>query len=340
MLKPQKLPSGRWRARIYRDGKKVSLGTYDTEPEAYEAQVKAALYKEEKRGNIKFWRYAEAHLMARKHDLSPGSWDNYLRDYKNHLAPTFGDKKLTDITPTMVRRWWTGMEDKPGPRRAAYMILSNVMKQAVEDGEIQKWVPIRGASRDVSRRRDGVSVDTVKLLQMLSADPQVSTILQVLVSSGLRIGEVLALDWEDVDLQHRTLRVHKHVTRFGLMPGRKKHKEADVLQPITEAATASLSAWKDQGVGKGPVWLNNASKRLSYYDWFKRWDELRTAHGLKSVRTHDIRATHLTAFARNNASLAEIMERGGHSDIRSALIYQRPSAERQIQLVNALEGIV
>lgn len=340
MLKPQKLPSGRWRARIYREGKKVSLGTYDTEPEAYEAQVKAALYKEERRGNIKFWRYAEAHLMARKHDVSPGTWDNYMRDYKNHLAPTFGEKKLTDITPTMVRRWWVAMESKPGPRRAAYMILSNVMKQAVEDGEIQKWVPIRGASRDVSKRRKPVGVDSVKLLQMLSTDPQVSTILQVLVSSGLRIGEVLALDWEDVHLENKTLRVHKHLTRFGLPDGRKKHKDADVLQPITEAATASLKAWRAQSTGNGPVWLNMAGKRLTYWDWFKRWDELRTANGMHDIRTHDIRATHLTAFASNNASLAEVMERGGHSDIRSALIYQRPSKERQIQLVNQLEGIV
>ncbi|WP_431806375.1 tyrosine-type recombinase/integrase [Microbacterium paraoxydans] len=340
MLKPQKLPSGRWRARIYRDGKKVSLGTYDTEAEAYESQVKAALYKEERRGNIKFWRYAEAHLMARKHDLSPGTWDNYMRDYRNHLFPTFGEKKLTDITPTMVRRWWSEMDEKPGPRRSAYMLLSNIMKQAVDDGEIQKWIAIRGASRDVSKKRKPVSVDTVKLLQMLSDDQQVATIIQVLVSSGLRIGEVLALDWEDVDLSGKTLRVNKHLTKFELAGGRKAHNDADVLQPITDAATASLRAWRDQGEGNGPVWRNKAGKRLTYYDWFKRWDELRTANGLKAIRTQDIRSTHLTAFASQSASLAEIMERGGHTDIRSALIYQRPLIERQAQLVKALEGIV
>jgi len=339
MEKPQKLPSGRWRARIYRDGRKVSLGTYDTRKAAEEAQATALVLKEEKRGNIKFWRYAEAHLMARKHDLARGSWDNYLRDYKNHLAPTFGERKLTDITPTMVRRWWFSMEEKPGPRRAAYMLLSNIMKQAVEDGEIHKWVPIRGASRDVSKKRTAVSVDTVKLLQMLSNDQQVATIIQVLVSSGLRIGEVLALDWEDVDLENKTLRINKHLTRHGLSGGRKKHPDADVLQPITGAATASLRAWKLGGEGQGPLWLNETSKRLTYFDWFKRWDELRTANGMKDVRTHDIRATHLTEFGKNS-SLQELMDRGGHGDSRSALIYQRPTIERQVQLVNQLEGIL
>lgn len=337
MEKPQRLPSGRWRARIYRDGKKVSLGTYDTRDDAIEAQVNARRNQDEKRGNIKFWRYAEAYLNSRKDDLAPGSWDNYIRSYQNHLAPTFGEKKLTDITPTMVRRWWTSMEDKKGPRRAAYFVLSGAMKQAVEDGEISKWVPVRGASRPVSKKRPPLAIETLDVVKMLSADPQVSVVLQVLVSSGLRIGEVLALDWEDFDADNQTLRVHKHLTRFGIEPGRKKHADADVLQPISTMCTEALKQWREFS-GPGAIFKNMKGKRLTYFDWHHRWDKLRSEFGLKEVHTHDIRSTHLTEFAKH-ATLKELMERGGHSDVRSALIYQRPSVERQKQLVDQLEGV-
>lgn len=338
MEKPSKLPSGRWRARIFRDGKKVSLGTFATKKEAVEAQAHALVSKEEKHGNIKFWRYAEAHLNARRHDLASGSWENYVRSYRNHLQPTFGEKKLTDITPTMIRRWWTSMEEKPGPRKAAYFVLSNIMNQAVEDGEIPRFVRIKGASRDVSKKREPVSIESVQMLKMLSSDAQVAVILQVLVTSGLRIGEVLALDWADIDLENATLRVNKHLTRFGMKPGRKKHPGADVLQPVTRAAVDALTAWKEQGKGQGAVFRNQVGKRLSYYDWHHRWDGLRKAYGLEHVHTHDIRSTHLTEFGKR-ASLKELMERGGHGDSRSALIYQRPSVERQKQLVNELEGV-
>ncbi|GAA1523113.1 integrase [Microbacterium ginsengiterrae] len=335
MEKPQKLASGRWRARIYRDGKRVSLGVFDTKQEAVAAQAHAIIHQDEKRGSIKFWRYAEAHLMARKHDLAPGTWDNYIRDYRNHLQPTFGEKKLTDITPNMVRRWWTSMEDKKIPRRSSYMLLSNIMKQASEDGEILKWVPIKGASRNVSTQRASVDAFNVQMLKLATADPQVATLLQVLLSSGLRIGEVLALDWEDVDLEQGTLHVHRHLTKYGLKPGRKRHPEADILQPISEAAVSALTAWKQRGGGRGPVWLNSASQRLSYNAWHDRWLELRKEFGLEHVHTHDIRAVHLTEFAAH-ATLAELMERGGHTDIRSALVYQRPSFDRQKQIVKQL----
>lgn len=337
MEKPQKLPSGRWRARIYRDGKKVSLGTFDTQDDAYEAQLNAKKYQDEKKGNIKFWRYAEAYLNSLKGNVSPGSWENYVRDYQNHLAPTFGEKKLTNITPTMVRRWWNSMENKKGPRRSAYFVLQPIMKQAVEDGEILKWVPVKGASRTVSKKRPPLSLDTVNLLKMLSADPQVSVIIQVLVSSGLRIGEVLALDWEDFDADNQTLRVSKRHTRFGIEDGRKKHPHADVLQPISAMCTEALKQWREFS-GPGAIFKNKLGKRLTYYNWHHRWDKLRAEFGLKEVHTHDIRSTHLTEFAKH-ATLKELMERGGHSDVRSALIYQRPSVERQKQLVNELEGI-
>lgn len=337
MMKPQKLPSGRWRARIYRDGKKVSLGTYDTEAEAYSAQLDAMRFKDEKKGNIKFWRYVEAYLNARKDDWAPGTWENYVRDYQNHLAPTFGEKKLTDITPTMVRRWWSDMEHKKGPRRSAYFVMSGAMKQAVEDGEIQKWVPIKGASRDVSKKRPSVSIETVNLMKMLTADPQVAVIIQVLVSSGLRIGEVLALNWDDFDALNGTLRVSKHHTRFGETQGRKKHAKADDLQPISNKCADGLVQWQEVS-GPGPMFKNGAGARLSYYAWHHRWEKLRKEYGLADIHTHDIRSTHLTEFAKH-ATLKELMERGGHSDVRSALVYQRPSMERQRQLVKELEGI-
>lgn len=337
MEKPQKLPSGRWRARIYRDGRKVSLGTYDTQDDAYEAQLNARKYQDEKKGNIKFWRYAEAYLNSNKDNWAPGTWENYVRDYNNHLRPTFGEKKLTDVTPTMVRRWWGAMEGKKGPRRSSYFVLSQIMKQAVEDGEIQKWVSVKGASRTVANKRPSVSIETVNLLKMLSADPQVSVVIQVLVSSGLRIGEVLALNWEDFDALNRTLRVSKRQTRFGEQDGRKKHADADILQPISSMCTEALKQWREFS-GPGAIFKNMKGKRLTYYDWHHRWDKLRAEFGLKEVHTHDIRSTHLTEFAKH-ATLKDLMERGGHSDVRSALIYQRPSVERQKQLVSQLEGI-
>lgn len=360
MVKPRRLPNGRWQARELVPGTKSyrSLGTFASEEEAQKAQDRAALMRElgireakatpksepPPRGQMKFWKYAETHIMVRKSDLSHGSWANFQRDYKNHIEPHFGHLKLADVTPARVKAWWTLYDERPGVRRSAYMVLSNIMRAAADDDEIAKTpCRVKGASKDVSKPRPVFSAGDVQVLRMLSSDPQVTCLLWVLVSSGLRIGEVLALDWDDIDLERGMLRVSKHMMPWGQAArGRKKHDDADVGQAVTRSAIAALQALKDSRADKsGAVFLNARRKpwRLSHSAWFARWDALRKACGLDHMHTHDIRAVHLTAFAEH-ATLKETMERGGHADYRSALRYQRPSAERQREIVANLESVL
>ena len=128
MEQPVKMTNGKWRARIYKEGKRLSLGVYETRKEASEAMAKALVANSaEARGHVLFWKYAEAHIQVRKEDLAQGSWDNYIRSYNKYLAPEFGKLKLKDVTATRVKAWWTKMAPNPGPRRAAYMVLSNIM---------------------------------------------------------------------------------------------------------------------------------------------------------------------------------------------------------------------
>lgn len=332
-----KLPSGKYRARLFRDGRKVTVGTYDTLKEATLARARAMVNPdEERRGQTKFWKYAETHfnLQVSSGVWVKGTWENNVRSYNKYLAPYFGQKKLCDVSSALVKRWWVSMDDKPGPRRAAYMVLSGVMSAAEEDEEIIRWRGIKGASKDVSQVRPVAPVNDVKILTMLAADPQTATLLTVLLHSGLRIGEVLALNWEDFNGD--SLHVNKHATRYDeKAPGRKRHPSYDGYQDLTGEAVRALEALKASR-RSGPIFINNAGERLSYHAWWNRWDALRKAYGLQSINTHDIRSTHLTAYWEQGATDKEVMLRGGHTDYRSMLRYQRPSDDRQKQLVSKL----
>jgi integrase len=69
---------------------------------------------------------------------------------------------------------------------------------------------------------------------------------------------------------------------------------------------------------------------LSNTRWGYVWSETRDAvEGLPDrFRFHDLRHTGLTIFAREGATLAELMRRGGHADIRIVLRYQHATLER------------
>lgn len=353
MIKPKQLPSGMWQARELIPGTKRyrSLGTFPTFDDARDAQalsragvdITSPKAKPVPRpGEIFFWTYAETHLALQKDRLAPGTYVNYLRDYRKYLEPAFGKLRLSEITPTRVKAWWVSLEHKPLPRRASYTVLSGIMRAAEDDGEIQRWRPIRGAFKDRSTPRPKFSTSDVQMLRMLSsADEQVLAVLWVLASSGLRIGEVLAFTWEEVDFQGHGLRVHKRMLKDGTIArGRKWHPDADVFQPITGEAVAALKRLYDLRTDKsGACFRNTRGEPLRYAAWRERWVSLRAACGLDNMNSHDVRAIHLTEVGKV-FSLAETMTRGGHTDVRSAMRYQRPVDDRQREIVAALEGVL
>lgn len=247
----RKLPSGRWQVRVWDAdrGTHPGIGTYPTGKEARKAEARHEAGIEEPkpeqpkpeqpkpvvRGRQKFGQYALEILEARKHTLKPGTWHAYAWSLKTHLA-TFQKVPLPDITEWMVVKWWRSMEDQKHARKAAYAVLSMVMKRALRAGKIVKSpCTIEGASRDVSSKRPMFHAADVRMMMELSRDDQMKASLGVLLGTGVRVGEMLALDWQDLARYRRdpdavspemvfgALWVHGSVRRSPLRPGGSLH---------------------------------------------------------------------------------------------------------------------
>ncbi len=344
MEKPRKLPNGRYQARIWADGKRMSLGTYDTLREAQSVQWKAQTRLEGGEdptgGKIRFEKYSIELINSRSATLTPETVRNYLYILKKHLAPTFGSKSLKDITPVMVRRWYNSLPDAP-IRRASYTLLRSILRQAVEDGEVLRNVAnIRGAAKDTTKKRPAYSLADVSMLrEMAGKESQMSTLLLFLAGTGTRIGEAVSMTWGDIDFQTGAVTVDKHETRVaGVVDGTKHHgKEGRVItapQPVLDALQR-LRATREASDPGSPVWLNTKGNRLTYTTFHRDFTSLKKSVGLDGLRAHDIRHTHLTEFAQH-ATMAELMARGGHTDHRSALRYQHPSLERDAEIAAKL----
>lgn len=81
---------------------------------------------------------------------------------------------------------------------------------------------------------------------------------------------------------------------------------------------------------------------LSHTKWGHLWGDARDT--AKSVplgfRFHDLRHTGLTLFAQEGATLAELMRRGGHADMRVVLRYQHSTMTRDRELANRMSDRV
>lgn len=336
---PRQTAAGKWQARIVDPvtKKRVSLGTFQTMKEARVKEITELARIEAGEivggGRIKFEKFALDFLESRKHDLSPETYRNYLYALNRHILPTFAQRELRNITPASVRAWFLALPDVPS-RKGVYSLMSQIMKQALRDGEIVRTpVDIKGAMRDTSKARDFVPLGDVQMLRTMAGETsQMGVLLLLMVGAGIRIGEALALDWEDIDIKAGTVHVHKHLgKRLDIVQGTKHQADGDRTVALPEVVRKALEDFRNTrstSEHDDPVFLNTKGNRYSYHSFNYDFDKLKNSLGLFDLHAHDLRHTGLTLYAQTGATQGELMARGGHKDVRSSLRYQHSSPER------------
>jgi len=349
------LPSGKVQARRWDKGRAVyvSLGTFGTEEEAQKALDKADLIEEmglvpessatkkapRSRGREPFGKYAERKLNLKKHRLKRTTFHTYSFNLQAHLIPTFGKVALADITPEMVETWWASMESNPHGRRKGYLLLSQTLRRAVKEGIISESpCHIEGATADPSTKRPTFTAGDFRMLHDMASDSQMRAMLWVLVGTGARAGEMLALTWGDVDLNEGTIDVNKHRTNYGTFDGTKSHDDGRRLLTMPSEAVEALRALYEERMPSpdDALCLTVYGKQMSYNTFCYRFTKLKRACGLDDLHAHDLRHVHLSEFAKH-ATLAETMSRAGHTDHRSALRYQHVDPAREREIVKQMQ---
>ena len=142
----------------------------------------------------------------------PSAVAGYRRDLLGRVVPAFGASRLAEITLPDVQRWAetlasTGLA--PNTVRNAISALRALYGWALPRG-LATINPTRGLrlpTGEQARDRIAVPEEAAALIRALPPDLQAA--LGLAVWGGLRLGELLALDWSAIDLEGRTLRVER-----------------------------------------------------------------------------------------------------------------------------------
>lgn len=167
------------------------------------------------------------------------------------------------------------------------------------------------------------SPDTFDVLQRRDR-----AIVELLYATGLRVGELVSLDWDDLDLRARVLRV--------LGKGGKER-----MVPFGKPATDALLAWQadwaglaSQGTeGGDPVFLNHRGGRLSDRSVRRIVDRHTQTAGLPpGVHPHTLRHTFATHMLEEGADLRTIQELLGHASLSTTQKYTHVELERLLRI--------
>src|SRR3954447_6173631 len=261
-----------------------------------------------------------------------------IADYRNivrgELLLAFGaDSVLAAITTETIDAYRERrLEEGQISRRTLQknlVVLHGILKRAKRKG----WVA-RNAAADAERvtvRSTGdfnvLSPAEVHAVARAAADPTIGALLLVAGFTGLRMSELLALRWRDVDFGNRSLFVRTAVTR-----GREGLPKSGKVRsvPLVDQALVELDRLSQRPIAHGPedhVFCNAVGHRL--YDDLVRaaFYEALDAAGLGHLRRrpkpivfHDLRHTFGT-LAVQVFPLSDVQAYMGHQDISTTMIY-------------------
>jgi integrase len=144
-----------------------------------------------------------------------------------------------------------------------------------------------------------------------------------------RAGELAALEWSDVDLDHGTIHIHRSTDRTR---GRTTTTKTDAARriPIERALIPLLAAMHREAKGRGAVLhMPSTGKQSAKLRAFlervgvTRADLFTSDATRKALTFHDLRATGITWCAMRGDDPLKIMQRAGHADFETTRIYLR-----------------
>jgi integrase len=166
-------------------------------------------------------------------------------------------------------------------------------------------------------------------------------------AGGLRTGELLGLQRQDIDQLNGTVRVlrqaHEITGRGRLLTPPK----SDAGRRVVALPAFVLHAMEDHmrehvdRASEAPIFTRPSGRPLRRADLSEAWRDACVKVGLVGVRPHDLRHHAATVIARNpNVTLRDLMATIGHSSHVAALRYQHASAERNKEIASYLDDLI
>jgi integrase len=249
-----------------------------------------------------------------------------------HLVPAFGELMLDLIKPGNVEAY-KATKLKSGLARKTInnhlTVLRRVLAIAVEWGAIDHVPVIRWLDLPPPEF-DFLTFDEANRL-IANADEDWRAMIVVAVRAGLRLGELLALRWCDVDLEAGRLVVRRSVAR-GIIGSPKNGRMREV--PLSDQASQLL---RDQ-----PRWgdlVFCTTKGVMFTRGETKWPLRRalTAAQLRPVGWHCLRHTFASHLVMRGAPLKSVQELLGHSTIEMTMRYAHLSPDARRDAVRLLD---
>jgi len=264
---------------------------------------------------------------AAKPTIRATTYASYKGILKHHIQPKIGGVTLSRLTPLHVQAMHASLEREgasPRLRQLTHAVLRRALKQALKWDLVDRNVcdavdPPRVPKREVA----ALSPDQVTALLAAAKGHRLEALLMVAVGTGMRLGEIFALQWRNVDLVRAAIHVRQTLTEIGgtltlnepKTP--KSRRRIDLPKSVVVALEAHRQRMREKGFGEASWVFTNTTGGPLRRGHFQTnvFKPLLKAARLPDIRFHDLRHTSASLLLAAGVHPKIVQERLGHSQI-------------------------
>ena len=288
-----------------------------------------------------FWKMycADMETRLREHTMRT---KKYIVELK--ILPYFGNKRVNDITAADIRQWQNElikMRYSPTYLKTINNQLSAIFNYAVRYYDLKSNPCAKAGSMGKSKAEEmdfWTGEEFRKFIDSVMNKRLSYMAFMILYWTGMRLGELLALNPKDVDLEKRTISITKSYQRLGkkdVITPPKTSKSKRVIT-IPEFLAADIKDYMDS------LYDLQEDDRLfpitKYYLEHEMQRGIKES-GVKRIRVHDLRHSHASMLIELGFSPLEIANRLGHEKVETTLnTYAHLYPNKQTKLAERLDS--
>ncbi len=278
-------------------------------------------------GRLTVGDYLDQWLDSIKDSLRSGAFRRYEEATRLHVKPTLGKVKLSRLNSLQLQKLYRTKTDEGLSPRTVQIIHATIrkaLKQAVRWSLVPRNVA-EGATPPKPIKQEMVSLTSEQMRSFLDTvrGDGLEALYVLACTTGMRQGELIGLQWKDVDLEEGTLRVNRSVFNGVVNPPKTSAGRRTIR--LTKLAIAALKAHRINVARTGRIaeWVFSTSKGtpLSCHNLHNRsWKPLLKDAGLPhSTRFHDLRHSCISLLLSKGVPIKVVSEMAGHSDVSVTL---------------------
>ena len=299
---------------------------------------------------------------VKKNEIKASSFESYESTYRNFIKPyLIADLPINELKSLKMQEFYNKLiKEKVSANtvKKAHKLLRQFFSYSEREGYIIKnpcinvSLPkqkneINNIIKERKTRFQYFNEDEIKEVLDLFKNTRYENIIIFALGTGMRKGEILGLQWQDIDFENKEIHVMHNLSYIANINDNGSRAYTTILQtPKSENSVRIIPMSKKiyellKSINKTSDFV--FSSRGSHFDI--KWTEkywLKTLKGtnLEGKKFHDLRHTFATMLLLNGANLIQIKELLGHSSVKITEMYLDALPKSKKEIVNKIDYLL